>query len=195
MLDSCLRLRGAGLSTVVTLLLCAFTVKAVADSRSECFSQCTVCGGDAVCSQIYENCLNNCRRGSSKPAPPPLPDVFGAIAVSPSTLNYGTSWNYKSESDAGERALQECQKSTSAKDCKIVVTVADVCVALATSKPDKVFGVGGPIGAANYAAGNSTLKCQRAGGKSCAVVAQFCADGIKHETQQPSATATPFGRR
>jgi Domain of unknown function (DUF4189) len=167
---------------------------AIADSRSDCASQCPVCGGDAVCAQIYDNCLNNCLRGPSKPSPPPLPDVFGAIAVSASTLSYGTSWNYKSKQDADARALQECEKSTSAKDCKIVVTVADVCVALATSKPERVFGVGGPIGASNYAAGNATLKCQRAGGKSCVVNTQFCADGIKHETALPSSKPAPFGR-
>jgi hypothetical protein len=168
---------------------------AAADSRSNCASQCPVCGGDAVCAQIYDNCLNNCLRGPSKPAAPPLPDVWGAIAVSPSTLDYGTSWNYKNEKDAGARALQECQKSTSAKDCKVVVTVADVCVALATSKSEKVFGVGGPTGAANYAAGNATLKCQRSGGKTCAISTSFCADGIKHETRLPASMPAPAGRR
>jgi hypothetical protein len=178
-------MRGALLAAA--LILKVFAQPAAADSRSDCASRCPVCGGDAVCTQIYDNCLNNCLRGASKPSPPPLPDVFGAIAVSASTLNYGTSWSYKSEKDANARALQECEKSTSAKDCKVAVTVADVCVALATSKPEKVFGIGGPIGASNYAAGNATLKCQRAGGKNCVVTTQFCADGIQHETALSSS--------
>jgi len=177
----------------VALLVSGFAGLAPAATRGECEGQCSICGNDPVCGQIHENCINNCMRGSSKPASP-LPDVWGAIALSPSTLDYGTSWNYKSEKDAASRALQECQKSTSAKDCKLVVTVADVCVALALSKPEKVFAVGGPTGAVNYAAGNATLKCQRAGGKTCAVSTSFCADGIKHETKLPSATPAPFGR-
>lgn len=146
------------------------SARAAADSRSDCASRCPVCGGDAVCTQIYDNCVNNCLRGPAKPSPP-LADVFGAIAIFASTLVYGTSWNYGSEKDADARAMQECQRSTSARDCKVVVTVADVC------------------------AGNATLKCQRAGGKSCVVKTQFCADGIKHDAQLPSSTAAPFGRR
>jgi hypothetical protein len=164
-------------------------------TRQECAGQCQICGNDVVCGSIYENCINNCMRGSSRPAPPPLPDVWGAIAVSPSSLDYGSSWNFKSEKDAAARAMQECQKSTGAKDCKVAVTVADVCVALAMSKPDKIFAIGGPTGAANYASGNATLHCQRAGGKSCAIITSFCADGIRHETKLPESTPAPFGRR
>lgn len=182
------------LAIAALLLVECIAVGAAAATRQECAGQCTMCGNDAVCGTIYENCINNCMRGTSRPAPPPLPDVWGAIAVSASSLDYGTSWNFNNEKDAGSRALQECQKATGAKDCKVVVTVADVCVALALSKPDKIFSVGGPTGAVNYASGNATLHCQRAGGKSCAIMTSFCADGVRHETKAPS-TPAPFGRR
>jgi hypothetical protein len=175
------------------LIFIASLAEVGAASRQECAGQCQVCGNDAVCGTIYENCINNCMRGASN-SPPPLPDVWGAIAVSPSSLDYGTSWNFANEKDAGARAIQECQKISGAKDCKLAVTVADICVALAVSKPEKIYAVGGPTGAVNYASGNASLHCQRAGGKSCAVTTAFCADGIEHEVSSSSAPA-PFGRR
>jgi hypothetical protein len=122
----------------------------------------------------------------------PQADVWGAIAVSSSTLLAGNSWNFRSEADASNRALAEC-RALHAGDCKVVVTVADVCVALAISKPEKVYAVGGPISAANFADGNATLKCRRAGGKACSIVLSFCADGVRHVVQEQSAA--PAGRR
>jgi hypothetical protein len=115
----------------------------------------------------------------SRPAPPPLPDVWGALAVSPSTLSWGASWNYQDEAAASQNALSRCRASGSS-DCKLAVTVADVCVSLATSPAQKVFSIGGPIGAANFADGAAILKCKRAGGQACAIITSFCADGVQH---------------
>jgi hypothetical protein len=134
----------------------------------------------------------SCENQHRMPAPPPEPDVWGALAVSPSTLAQGHSWNFPTEAQAAKRALAECQ-AQHVSDCRVVVTVADVCVSLAASEGDKVYAVGGPIGAANYADGNAMLKWQRAGGRSCAVVVSFCADGIRHVIGEPSGA--PFGRR
>ncbi len=117
---------------------------------------------------------------NAKPAPPPLPDVWGALAVSPSTLFWGSSWKWNSQKEAESEALRRCHLAGGPGDCKIAVTVADVCASLAVSAAQKIFSVGGPTGAANYADNNAMLHCQRAGGKSCAVVASFCADGIRH---------------
>ncbi len=130
-----------------------------------------------------ENCrlgLPSCSQGRAAPAPPPKPDVWGALAVSPSTLNSGASWNYKSEADAAQSALDRCRK-TGVSDCKVERTVADVCVALATSKTERIFGIGGPTGAGNFADNAALLKCRRGGGTSCIVQASFCADGERHE--------------
>jgi hypothetical protein len=129
--------------------------------------------------------------GPSRPAAPPSPDVWGAVAVSPATLLYGNSWNYRTEKDAAQRALQECQKTQSGRDCKVVITVADVCVALAISKPEKIYAVGGPTGAINYANGNATLHCQRAGGRSCTIATALCADGVRHNVAQATVSFGP----
>ena len=114
-----------------------------------------------------------------RPAPPPLPDVWGALAISPSTLGWGASWNYKDEAAASQVALSNC-RANGLSDCKLAVTVADVCVSLATSPAQKIYSIGGPIGAANFADGAAILKCKRAGGQACATVTSFCADGVHH---------------
>jgi len=136
------------------------------------------------------NCSNRNRRG---PAPPPAPDVWGAIAVSGSTLMSFDSWNYKSEADASKAALARCTSDAHASDCKVVLTVADVCASLAISKPEKVYAIGGPGGAANFTDNNAILHCQRAGGHACAVSLSFCADGVRHVLNMPNSA--PAGRR
>jgi hypothetical protein len=128
----------------------------------------------------YVGCENLMHPGPHAPAPPPKPDVWGALAVAPATLLWGTSWNYKTKQAAQAEALRRCRLSPAAKDCKIAVTVADVCVALVVSKPEKIYKVGGPTGAANFAEDNGKLQCQRAGGRSCATETSFCADGVQH---------------
>ncbi len=134
--------------------------------------------------QINQACITtgtcNSSNLSAKPAPPPLPDVWGALAVSPSTLLWGSSWNWKSQKEAESEALRRCHLAGGQGACKIIVTVPDVCASLALSSAQKIISVGGPAGAANFADNNAILRCQRAGGKSCAVVASFCADGIRH---------------
>lgn len=137
------------------------------------------------------------------PPPPPKPDVWGAVAVSPSTLAYGSSWNWKSEKDAAAAALKYC----GARDCKVVATVADVCLSLVESAAERIYMVGGPIGAANFADNNALLQCQRAGGRACIVKASFCADGVKHVLNGqtvfsngnpifvPQGQTAPFGRK
>jgi hypothetical protein len=142
------------------------------------------------------------------PAPAPQPDVWGAVAV-PSSLatRPGFSYNYRSEQGAKQGAMENCA-SKGGKDCKVVVTVADVCVAVAISKPERIYTVGGPIGASNVANDGAMLKCQRAGGHSCAVTTSFCADGINHTVNvdtaysngnaimvAPGQASPAFGRR
>jgi hypothetical protein len=126
----------------------------------------------------YIGCNNMMHGGPQPPGPPPKPDVWGAIAVSPSKLYRGWADSFKTMDQAAAGALTACQKF-GVKDCKIVVMVADVCVALVTSDATNKYFVGGPAGASNFAESNGTLQCQRSGAKDCQVVDSFCADGGK----------------
>jgi hypothetical protein len=127
----------------------------------------------------YLGCAEMMHPGPRQPGPPPKPDVWGALAVSASTLAWGASWNSRSESDSSGFALSQCA-ARGAQDCKIVKTVADVCLALVTSSGENIFTVGGPIGASNIADDAALAKCRRAGGKSCKLITSFCADGARH---------------
>ncbi len=119
--------------------------------------------------------------GPFAPPPPPLPDVWGAIAVSPSTLASGHTWNYNSQRQAAAAALNTCRLyARGAQDCRVVLAVADVCASLAESTIDRIFSVGGPSGAANFTDANAMLHCQRAGGQNCRITDSFCADGVRH---------------
>jgi hypothetical protein len=124
--------------------------------------------------------MSTCTAGTS-PTPAPRPDVWGAVAVSPSTLFEGHAFNYKTQQEAETRALKECRNMTRATDCKIVANVVDVCIALAESKPDKVYAVSSPSPGNTFADKNAILHCQRAGGRYCAVVTSLCADGVRHQ--------------
>src|ERR1700691_6007859 len=53
------------------------------------------CINSGVCDQAIQ---------PGRPAPPPLPDVWGALAISPSTLTWGHSWNYHNEAGACHHA-------------------------------------------------------------------------------------------
>jgi hypothetical protein len=122
----------------------------------------------------YTGCANM-MSGHKANAPPPKPDVWGAIAVSPSTLRFAASWNYHSEAAASALALGQCQRY-GARDCQ-VTAVADVCVALIESQAEKVYFIGGPVGLSNFAEDAAMARCKRAGGKSCTVMTSFCAEG------------------
>jgi hypothetical protein len=105
-------------------------------------------------------------------------DLWGAIAASPTTLASGNSWNFASQQDASARALKECA-ANGARDCKVVVSVANVCVAYAASLPEKAYGVSGAVRTTKAASSDALAQCQRAGGRSCAVDVTFCADGVR----------------
>jgi Domain of unknown function (DUF4189) len=170
-------------AALIGLILLASAVRmSSAATQAECVQRCSSCGNSSTCDAIYAQCMSNCMRGSQA-QPAPQPDVWGAVALSPSTMLEGHSWNFKSENEANQRAMKECQAVAKAGDCKVVLTVADVCMSLAVSKPDKIYAVSGPSPGVTFSGGNSKAKCQRAGGKSCEVAISFCADGIRHEVR------------
>jgi hypothetical protein len=161
------------LTLIVLLTGACFNGRPAAAQALECHNEYLDAPGGGNVAQVCEY--------PQKPSAPEEPDVWGALAISPSTLDWGSSWNFSSKRAAIDQALTNCRASPhKAKDCKIEVTFPDICVALAISKPDGRYSLGGPIGAADYADGNALLLCHRAGGKDCAIATDFCADGIRH---------------
>ena len=76
-----------------------------------------------------------CPRGQRGPVAPRQPqdnrpDTWTAIAISPSTLDWGSYVKSTSERAAKAGALAECGKR--AHDCKIAISTYDYCIALAT---------------------------------------------------------------
>jgi len=59
-------------------------------------------------------------------------DLFGAVAVSTSTLSWGSAKNYRSRAEAEAAALQGCRRHAS--DCQVGSWVMNGCVALATGR-------------------------------------------------------------
>jgi hypothetical protein len=93
---------------------------------------------------------------------------YGAVAISPSTLNMGSSHGQVSQSAAEQQALQLCRSSRSA-DCVIAYWVRNKCAALATSARAP-----GAYGAAfaperSSAAAAALAACISHGGKGCVV--------------------------
>ena len=127
----------------------------------------------------YLGCENLMHPHPGRPLPPPKPDVWGALAITPG-LNWGNAWNFKTKAAAQAEALRRCRSNPDGNNCKIAVTVADVCVSLAVSPAQGRYWIGGPTGAINFASDNAKLQCQRARAKACTIATSFCADGVSH---------------
>jgi hypothetical protein len=115
-------------------------------------------------------------QGQNNPAPS-TPSVYGAIAISRSTMAYGTAEKFSTQQAANDFAVKDCAKK-GAKDCSLFQAFANnLCAALALSVPDKAASIG-LSGIMTFASSIATLRCQQAGGKSCVVAISFCADGV-----------------
>jgi hypothetical protein len=120
-----------------------------------------------------------CPRGGNQAAPRPpqdnRPDTWAAIAISPSTLDWGSAFKRQSEKAAKAGALANCGER--ARDCQIAISTYDDCIALAASPSQHLWKVGGPNRDVRDAKQVAIIHCQRAGGRSCIVVASACSDG------------------
>jgi Domain of unknown function (DUF4189) len=59
--------------------------------------------------------------------------TYAAVAISPSSLDTGTSWSAASQSQAEQLAVQLCAKQHNSNDCKPLMWARDACVAIAVS--------------------------------------------------------------
>lgn len=81
------------------------------------------------------SCLNDLDRKPIYTPLPPIPTLWGAIAVDSETLATGYGKGYASRTDAERRALALCHRADgAASGCKIVAARHNSCLALATSR-------------------------------------------------------------
>lgn len=102
-------------------------------------------------------------------------NLWGAVAISSSKMDFGYSYRYANAPQAETEALQRCAGLAGATDCKLVFDVPGYCAAIAMSPTN--WGVGGVSAATDIAEKDSLLQCQD---KGCAVKVSFCADNQAH---------------
>lgn len=69
-----------------------------------------------------------------------LPDLYGAIAFSPSTSAHGYSFDYANRAAAERRAINECERHAGSDDCRAILWFHNACGALAVG--DNAYGSG-----------------------------------------------------
>jgi hypothetical protein len=103
-----------------------------------------------------------------------VPAIWGALAVSTSTTNFGYSYDYPSSEAANAAALQSCNSIMKGKrDCKVRSTFSRNCIALATSD-DGASGYSRTYGDLVADDREALSYCQNSGGKSCTTVLAYC---------------------
>ena len=80
----------------------------------------------SACSTQFQICVQNCLGGGAGA------DNYGAIAYSPSSGEYGYSYEFETQGEAERRALAECA-SAGGEQCEIVVWFNQACGAIAKS--------------------------------------------------------------
>lgn len=97
---------------------------------------------------------------------------YGAIARSSSTQDKGYSWNFRTRATAENRAISECESSSGAEDCEVLVWARNACMSIAESSN----GAAGTAWAvddvqAERMAGDV---CRDFGGTGCSTVRTIC---------------------
>ena len=143
--------------------------------------------------------------GTPGQAADPLPDVWGAIAISPA-LQTSYSYQFRSQALAETAAIDDCRTRYKQPSCKVLVAFEDICAAVAVSAPERIVKISKPTPVVNWAEAKVLQDCRAAGGKACMVAASHCADHVRHEapletcftgTGNPVAcnSSRPLGRR
>ncbi|MEE4355618.1 MAG: DUF4189 domain-containing protein [Desulfococcaceae bacterium] len=97
-------------------------------------------------------------------------DRYAAIAYSPSTGAYGSSYDYPSRAAAEQKAFQTCARS-GARDCRIAVWVRNGCAALAVGSGG---GYGAGTGSNKGAAQNQAIGICSRYTRNCGIKTWTC---------------------
>lgn len=150
-------------------VLAAFFIL-IGPAHADCYSNCSsdyyscVRGyGERSCSTARSICTMRCTIGRSR---------HGAIAYSETTRVYGYSYDFSAPGDARREAIAQCRKQRNGvADCKIMLTFAERCAALARGQ-NGVYGYA-PGASESAASAKAMAQCQ-ANGSGCAVSATVC---------------------
>ena len=157
---------------------------AAAACLEDCKSACSMDPQDAQA--CVQSCLKGCGLDAPEPegaaATPGKVSHYGAIAISPGTMEYGVVSGFLTQREAENRAMAICREENAVKppDCRIGVWFRSSCAALAVNKSGDPNNMGW---AAQWAAGKDLAeeraleKCNaHTLDKQCKVVASICAE-------------------
>jgi hypothetical protein len=137
---------------------------------------CTSYGKDE--NECVQSCLRDLNGPDQTMPLPPVPRLFGAIALDGNTFGAGFGKGFTTLAAAEKRALAICRRDGgSAKGCRIVESGHNVCLALVTSKTPAGKGIS--WGSAHSDDGwvsrrDATNRCRQYGGTTCKVTVTFC---------------------
>ena len=103
----------------------------------------------------------------------PQPGPYGAIALSDTSLAYGSSWGYADPIAAYERSIAECNKAAGGGDCVVKISLKDNCGVLAISgERNASFLVQGRDQV--LATTTAMAQCRATGASDCAIRQNIC---------------------
>ena len=117
----------------------------------------------------YMACYRACDAGPSNTGG----SQFGAIAVSPSSNGFGSSFKWNSRREAEGRAMSECSASSRRGDCRIATWFRDACGALAQGG---VNTWGAEWGSSTHEASRKAMAVCERSGRPCRVVQTVCSN-------------------
>ncbi|MBP7253422.1 MAG: DUF4189 domain-containing protein [Alphaproteobacteria bacterium] len=150
---------------------------------SRCADSCSLRSGNMSVDACTTQCTVGCSRDNGKMPAPPAPEMqlFAAIAIAPSTLEYATIKGFITRNEAESAALKACAKNKSKpQDCTVALWFRGTCGSLAIKDdPErKDWGWGADWAQTSQAAeAQATRNCNNhVSEKSCAVVTTMCAN-------------------
>lgn len=149
-----------------------------------CSENCALRSGNVSVDTCTTQCTMGCSRNNGKVPEPPQPgmQLFAAIAIAPSTLEYATVKGFITRGDAERAALKACHDKNKSKpeDCTIALWFRGTCGSLAIKDdPErKDWGWGADWAQTSQAAEAKAVKScnNHVNEKSCAVVTTMCAN-------------------
>lgn len=151
-----------------------FPVTVHASCWDNCANECNLFAGGTDAGMCTSRCAANCTPASALDAPVNVHvPQYGAIAISNTTMENAYSYNYPTQSEAEQKALDICRNSAGRpQDCEIAVWFYDACGALAING-DRAWGANWKNTQAE-AEQSALALCGDSGQQGCEVVISYC---------------------